>query len=80
MSMRISQKEHVNIPHETADKCRINNRRYNAFIKNCIKELKHKGETICFSKKHIEHIQEQIELTEIVYDEGNDCYYLFSKA
>ena len=79
MSMRISQKEHVNIPHET-DKCRINNRRYDNFIKSCVKDLKTKGETICFSKTHIEQIQEQIDLTEICYDERNDCYYLFSKT
>lgn len=79
MSMRISQKEHVNIPYDI-DKCKINNRRYEAFIKTCIKDLKTKGETICFNTKQIEEIKQQIELTEICYDERNDCYYLFSKA
>lgn len=79
MPIRLSQKDHVNIPFDI-DKCRINNQRYNAFIKSCIRELKNKGETICFSKTHIEQIKEHITLTEIVYDERNDCYYLFSKA
>lgn len=79
MSMHISQKEHVNIPHET-ERCRINNQRYNAFIKSCVKDLKAKGETICFSKTHIEQIKEHININKIVYDERNDCYYLFNKA
>lgn len=79
MSLPIYQKDHLSIPYDI-DKCRVNNRRYDAFIKTCIKDLKTKGETICFSKTHIEQIQEQIELTEICYDERNDCYYLFSKA
>ena len=79
MSMRISQKEHVNIPYEV-NKCKVNNARYNAFIKSCVKDLKAKGETICFSKAHIEQIKQLITITEICYDERNDCYYLFSKA
>lgn len=79
MPVTMFKKEQLSIPYDV-DKCRINNRRYNAFIKNCIKDLKTKGETICFSKTHIEQIQEQIELTEICYDERNDCYYLFSKT
>ena len=79
MGIRLSEKPFVNIPHET-DKCRINNRRYDAFIKSCIKELNTAGETICFSQKQIDEIKQHIDLTEICYDERNDCYYLFSKA
>lgn len=79
MPVRLSQKDHLSIPYDV-DKCRINNQRYNAFIKSCVKDLKTKGETICFTKQHIEQIEEHIILTEIAYDERNDCYYLFSKA
>ena len=79
MAVTMFKKEQLSIPYDV-DKCRINNRRYNAFIKICVKDLKTKVETICFSKTHIEQIQEQIDLTEICYDERNDCYYLFSKA
>ena len=79
MSIRISQLDHVNIPHETADKVKINNRRYDAFIKSCLDELKSKGETICFNKKQIDEIKKHVTLTKIVYDERNDCYYVFSK-
>lgn len=78
MGMRISQKEHVNIPLEIG-KCKINNSRYNAFIKSCIIELKAKGQTICFNTKQIQELQSQIELIRIWYDERNDCYYVFSK-
>lgn len=79
MSLPIYQKDHLSIPYDI-DKCRVNNQRYNAFIKSCVKDLKTKGETICFSKTHIEQIRQHIDITEIVYDERNDCYYLFSKA
>ena len=78
MSMRISQKEHVNIPYEV-NKCKVNNERYQAFIKSCVKELKTKGETICFSKEQISQITQHIDLTKVCYDERNDCYFLFSK-
>lgn len=78
MGLRISEKPFLNIPHET-DKCKVNNRRYDAFIKNCVKDLKTNGETICFSKTHIEQIKQLIDITEIVYDERDDCYFLFSK-
>lgn len=79
MPIRLSDKDHLSIPYDI-DKCRINNQRYNAFIKSCVKDLKTKGETICFNQKQIDEIKQHIELTEIVYDERNDCYYLFSKA
>jgi hypothetical protein len=49
MPIRLSDKDHLSIPYDI-DKCRINNRRYDAFIKSCVKDLKAKGETICFSK------------------------------
>ena len=78
MSIRISDKPFVNIPHET-DRCKVNNRRYDAFIKACINDLKAKGETICFTKKHIEEISRLTDVTEICYDERNECYYVFSK-
>lgn len=78
MGLRISEKPFLNIPHET-DKCKVNNRRYDAFIKACVKDLKTKGETICFSKTHIEQIKEHINITKIVYDERDDCYFLFNK-
>lgn len=79
MPVPIHKKEYVNIPYDV-NKCKVNNRRYDTFIRTCIRELKNKGETICFSKQHIEQIQEHITLTEVCYDERNDCYYLFSKA
>ena len=79
MSLPISKKDHLSIPFDI-DKCRVNNQRYNAFIKSCVKELKHKGETICFNQKQIDEIKKQIDIIEIIYDERNDCYYLFSKA
>lgn len=79
MPIRLSDKDHLSIPYDI-DKCRINNRRYDAFIKSCVKELKHKGETICFSKTHIEQIKQLININKIAYDERNDCYYLFSKV
>lgn len=78
MPIRLSDKPFVNIPHET-DKCKVNNRRYDAFIKACIKELKSKGETICFHQWQIDEIKKQIDIVEICYNERNDCYYVFSK-
>ena len=79
MPIRLSDRDHLSIPYDV-DKCRVNNQRYNAFIKNCVKDLKTKGETICFTKQHIEQIEEHININKIVYYERNDCYYLFSKA
>ena len=79
MSLPIYKKDHLSIPYDI-NKCRVNNQRYDAFIKSCVKELKHKGETICFNQKQIDEIKQHIVLTEICYDERNDCYYLFSKA
>ena len=55
MPVTMFKKEQLSIPYDV-DKCRINNRRYNAFIKSCIKDLKTKGETICFNTKQIEKI------------------------
>ena len=78
MAIRMSQKSFVNIPHET-NKCKVNNRRYDAFIKACVKELKQTGKTICFKQKQIDEINELITIDEIQYDERNDCYYVFSK-
>lgn len=79
MPVRLSQKTQINIPHETANKRKEDNTRFNAFVKQCVKELKAKGETICFSQKQIEQIKKYIDITEICYDERNDCYYVFSK-
>ena len=78
MSIRISDKPFVNIPHET-DRCKVNNRRYDEFIKACLDDLKKLGHTICFNKKQIEELQNHIDIVEICYDERNDCYYVFSK-
>lgn len=78
MGLRISEKPFLNIPHET-DKCKVNNRRYDAFIKACVNDLKTKGETICFNQRQIEEIKKHIDIIEICYSERDDCYFLFSK-
>lgn len=78
MSLPIYQKDHLSIPFDI-DKCRVNNRRYDAFIKSCVKELKLKGETICFNQKQVDEIKKHIDIKKIIYDERNDCYFLFSK-
>ena len=79
MPIRLSEKDHLSIPFDI-DKQKKYNNRERTFITNCINELKTKGETICFNKEQIKTIKAQIDLTEIRYDERNDCYYLFSKA
>lgn len=79
MLIRLSDVFYSNISYDV-DKCKIDNRRYDAFIKSCVKELECKGETICFNKQQIEEIKQYIELAEIRYDERDDCYYLFSKV
>ena len=78
MPIKMSQKTVVNIPHETG-KCRVDNSRFNTFIKGCLKELKQTGETICFSKSQVEELKTLIEIERVEYDERNDCYYVFSK-
>ena len=78
MPIRLSQKPFVNIPHET-DKCKPVNTRDRTFITSCINELKDKGQTICFKESQIEEIKKAVDVTEIKYVEGDDCYFLFSK-
>lgn len=78
MPIRLSQKPFVNIPHET-DKCKPVNTRDRTFITSCINELKKKGQTICFNQSQIEEIRKLIDITDVTYDEGADCYYVFSK-
>lgn len=78
MPIRLSQKPFVNIPHET-DKCKPFNTRDRTFITTCINELKRKGQTICFKQTQIDEIKNHIDVTDVIYDEGVDCYYVFCK-
>ena len=79
MRIILSQKQQVNVTHETADKLAYNNNRDKTFITTCLKELRATGETICFKEWHIEELKKHIDIVRIEYDERNECFYVFSK-
>ena len=79
MRLKISEKSQINYALDTSDKNSYENNRDRTFITTCIKELKTTGQTICFYQWQIEEIKKHIEIVDICYDEGNDCYFLFSK-
>ena len=79
MRLKISEKSQVNYALDTSDKNSYIRTRDRTFITTCIRELKSKGETICFHQWQIEEIKKHIDIVEICYNEGNDCYFLFSK-
>lgn len=63
MSIRISQRSFVNIPHDTVEKGKHRSatpRRKSTFIHDCVIELIKKGETICFEKWQMEEIIREI--------------------
>lgn len=75
LSIRLSQKEHVNIPYET-EKCAFYSNRDKTFITSCINELKKNKKTICFKEWHIKELQQHFNDLSYVYDNNDGCFYV----
>lgn len=73
MSMRISQKEHVNIPHDIERATELDNHS-KTFLTDCANELKSKGTTICFKKWQIDELRKKFPDLKVEKKEG--WYYV----
>ena len=75
MSIRLSQRQYINIPHETTKSSYYSNRD-KTFITSCLKELKSKNQTICFKEWHIEELQKHYDNLIVEYSEIEKCYFV----
>ena len=75
MSMRLSHKDHVNIPLDITRGKPCSNRD-KTFITGCINELKTKGKTICFKEWHIKELKSIFENLKYNYNSQDECFYV----
>ena len=73
MSIRLSQKPIINIPYQGDKRRYPNHRREHAFIRDCIKELKSIGYTICFEMWQLEELKQHFNIS---YTLKHDTYYV----
>lgn len=65
----------INIPVDSDKGCNESSQYRDNFITTCVKELRRTGECICFSKEHLEFIEERLGKGSIQYERVEDFYY-----